>query len=137
MRQGRLVVSAVYLLPFRGIHLRGYSSNKFTQQPPLSGDHSLPSSLACSFCHSLSLCLPFYSSMLFYTSLSFFFSFCAWSFFFFPLCLFQYCESVSGWLHCPPETDVAALQRNTGTVAPHRGKTVAGKRVSNGLCQVS
>lgn len=44
--------------PIQGIHLRGHSSNKFTQQPLLSGDLALPSPLACSVCLCLSLHLP-------------------------------------------------------------------------------
>lgn len=55
--------------PIQGIHLRGYSSNKFTQQPLLSRDLSLPSPLACSF----SLCLPLYLPLtpLFFLSILF------------------------------------------------------------------
>lgn len=64
--------------PIQGIHLRGYSSNKFTQQPLLSRDLSLPSQLACSFSLCLSLYLPltplFFLSILFCVSSLFFVS---------------------------------------------------------------
>lgn len=40
----------------QGIHLRGHSSNKFTQQPLLSRDPLLASPLACSFSLFVTIC---------------------------------------------------------------------------------
>lgn len=88
--EAALVVSAVYLLPFRGIHLRGCSSNKFHSTasaqwgptpptppipPPQFPPHLLSHSVTAS---SLLLLLP--SVFLFVC----FFLLCTWSFFFSP-----------------------------------------------------
>lgn len=65
--------------PIQGIHLRGHSSNKFTQQPLLSRDLFLPSPLACSFSPCLSPLLPLFFLHVFPCLCSFLFlsrSFC-------------------------------------------------------------
>lgn len=61
--------------PIQGIHLRGHSSNKFTQQPPLSRDLSILSPLTCSFSLHASTSLPT-PLLVFCISLSVFFQFC-------------------------------------------------------------
>lgn len=120
VRQGRLVVPAVYLLPFRGFTWEATAQiNSLNSHCSVGTSLSLPRSLAYS--------LPASPSTSLWLLYSFTASFCVCSFLFLSLSfrlldLVPFCPRLCGLSVFLLQTDVATLWFNSRAITQHHGK---------------